>query len=73
MKGAYAMDSWTEYRIDFSLLSPTGCPVNLDTVHGSRGFAILSIEEAEDIAHNSKKSYEANGFTVLSHKISSAR
>ena len=65
------MDSWTEYRIDFSLLSPTGRPVNLEAVHGSRGFAILSLEEAEDIASDSKKSYEANGFTVLSYKISS--
>ncbi len=65
------MNSWTEYRIDFSLITPTGKPCHIDTMENENGREICSIEEAERIAHRCTKSYESHGYTVLSHKIMS--
>ena len=63
------MESWTEYKIDYSLIAPNGTLYHMDTVNNSNGFGIRSIEEAKNIEQQLMKSYKAKGYKVQSHKI----
>lgn len=63
------MEIITEYKIDYSLITPSGKRWDTEGFQTPNGQMIHSIEDAKAIEQKSVKRYTEEGYKVLSHKI----